>query len=220
MAQAFLLTEAKKHAQAAVAQEREDGDPAKAADHYVRAVELLLCAANETKFESEQSRQYCLAEISTKVAEYLDRAHLLESVVSEEPAPAHQGHATAHYSTGAQEFGATQVSSDHEDDEGLTGAGYADADAAAFYDALPDIPPVSTSPRDDPADVHDLYGGQQHYSQSDARHAGAHQGGSGGEVGFGSGTTTGDQGGGAGGDHFDALMARYASAPSTGGRGA
>jgi hypothetical protein len=217
MAQSALLSEAKKHALAAVNEENGDGDAMKAAEHYIRAVELLLCAANETTFASAASREAILADIHAKVTPYLERAHLYWKVTQEEE------HAVAEVTADTEDaerlygdLGAEQVRSDEDDDGAAAAAAYDELDASP---PLPTLPPVSSAaaqhfqqqqqqhpppPSPPPPAEHPHHDGAPFdpYSNYPAPSAppppppadGAESGA---------------------GGNFDALLAKYASAPST-----
>jgi hypothetical protein len=81
----IFLKEAKHHVQFAVEQETDDGNPIKAAAHYVRAVELIMHAVNETNFTSPEAAAWCLSELNPKLSAYLDRASLLQRIATDCP---------------------------------------------------------------------------------------------------------------------------------------
>jgi hypothetical protein len=83
MAVAALLTEADARIDAAVAQECGDGDPALAAAHYCRAVELVLLAMNEAPSASAKSRAWTCAELKPRLELYTERAALLLRIASD-----------------------------------------------------------------------------------------------------------------------------------------
>jgi hypothetical protein len=85
MSAKVLMAEARRHADAAVAQENPDGDTLKAADHYVRAVELLLHVSNGIRYSSQESAQFVLGQLRAKIDLYLERAQLLNVVGNDEP---------------------------------------------------------------------------------------------------------------------------------------